>query len=63
MTTKQKEKFTPGLHCLFVYNKKFAGKHEDEQHTKILYYYPTSIDINLQQKTVGLAEALAQFTK
>lgn len=63
MNSKQKETITPGLQYLFIYNKKFAGKHEDEQHTKILYFHPSSTDINLQQKTVGLAEALAQFTK
>ena len=45
----------------FVFNSNFGPK-EGEEHNRILYYYPTGTDIDIQIKSVGLCEAVIQFT-
>lgn len=50
------------IHQLFIFNSKFAGKTEDTEHLKALYFYPTNLDEGVKQKSVGLSEALIKFS-
>lgn len=47
---------------IFVFNPRF-GPREDEDHLKILYYYPATTPLNAQLADIGLAEALSNVTK
>jgi hypothetical protein len=50
------------IHQLFMFNGKFAGKTEETEHLKQLYFFPADIHEGLKQKSVGLSEALVRFT-
>ncbi|XP_022920945.1 vacuolar fusion protein CCZ1 homolog [Onthophagus taurus] len=49
------------LNNYFIFNSTL-GVNEGEEHMKILYYYPNNQDLDFQMKSVGLVEALIQFT-
>jgi First Longin domain of INTU, CCZ1 and HPS4 len=51
------------LFSLFVFNGKFAGKREEDDYLKILYFWPPTASLDQQGKQVGLAEALTMFSK
>ncbi len=53
----------PSLYEFFIYNPKFRGKREEDEYMKILYFYPNTISVNRQCNSVGLAEALTNFTR
>ncbi|KAL1480233.1 hypothetical protein MTO96_051207 [Rhipicephalus appendiculatus] len=46
----------------FVYNPTY-GKREDEEHKKIIYYYPEDAEQDVKLRNVGLCEALVNFTQ
>ncbi|XP_037571777.1 vacuolar fusion protein CCZ1 homolog [Dermacentor silvarum] len=50
------------LHNFFVYNPTY-GKREDEEHKKIIYYYPEDAEQDVKLRNVGLCEALVNFTQ
>uniref|UniRef100_UPI00358DE924 vacuolar fusion protein CCZ1 homolog isoform X1 n=1 Tax=Myxine glutinosa TaxID=7769 RepID=UPI00358DE924 len=55
----------PSAHSLVafaVYNPRFGSK-EGEEHKKLLYYYPEDIEINEKIRTIGLCEAIVQFSR
>jgi hypothetical protein len=60
---KNLEKIVPGLHALFIFNQKFAGKKEEDDYLQILYFYPNNMDLGKKMKYVGLTRGLVQFTK
>ena len=45
----------------FVFNSNF-GPREGEEHNRILLYYPSGTDLDVQIKNVGLCEAVIKFT-
>ncbi|XP_015910451.1 vacuolar fusion protein CCZ1 homolog isoform X2 [Parasteatoda tepidariorum] len=46
----------------FVFNSSYSHTEDDEQN-KILYFYPTEVELNTQIKAVGLCEAIIKFTE
>ncbi|XP_054714280.1 vacuolar fusion protein CCZ1 homolog [Uloborus diversus] len=50
------------LNNFFVFNSSFCDR-EDDEHRKLLYYYPDNVDINAKARSVGLCEALIKFTE
>ena len=50
------------LYQFFIFNSKFAGKTEDTEYKKILYFYPPFTSLDNQQKKVGFSEAIIKFT-
>lgn len=62
-TFSKKQVLLPeSIHQLFIFNSKYAGKREDEEYLKVLYFYPNSTRMEDQERSVGLSEALIQFT-
>ncbi|CAM9898124.1 unnamed protein product [Lampetra fluviatilis] len=53
---------SPALVSFCVYNPDF-GPREGEEHKKILYYYPSEVNIDDKIRSVGLCEAIVQFTR
>lgn len=52
----------PKLLHLFIFNANF-GQKEGHEHEKILFYHPSSTDIDTQVRHVGLAEAITRFSR
>ncbi|KAH3863474.1 vacuolar fusion protein CCZ1 homolog [Dreissena polymorpha] len=50
------------LLSFFIFNPTYGPK-EGEEHKKIMYYYPTNVDIDTKIKQVGLCEAIITFTR
>ena len=50
------------LHQFFCFHTEY-GLREDNEHEKIMYYWPKDVDLGRQQSSVGLAEAFINFTK
>lgn len=57
MTTKSEIE----LKSFFIFNSSYDSK-EGEEYNKVLYYYPSTDDINTQVNNVGLVEAIIKFT-
>jgi len=51
------------LHEFFIYNPKFAGKKEGQEYTKMLFFHPKFVNEDRQCMSMGLSEALTNFTK
>ncbi|KAF5280704.1 hypothetical protein FQR65_LT15014 [Abscondita terminalis] len=49
------------LRNFFIFNSSYDFK-EGEEYNKVLYYYPSTDDINTQVNNVGLVEAIIKFT-
>lgn len=58
MTTTQ----APGvvLHNFYIYNPTYGPK-EGQEHKKVLFFYPPSVNLDHQIRTIGLSEAVVQF--
>lgn len=50
------------LQNFFVYNPTY-GKREDEEHKKVIYYYPQDAEQDVKLRNVGFCEALVNFTQ
>ncbi|KAM7295996.1 vacuolar fusion protein CCZ1 homolog [Ixodes scapularis] len=50
------------LQNFFIYNPTY-GQKEDEEHKKIIYYYPENAEQDVKLRNVGLCEALVSFTQ
>lgn len=50
------------LQNFFVYNPTY-GKREDEEHKKVIYYYPQDVEQDVKLRNVGFCEALVNFTQ
>uniref|UniRef100_G3MQL6 CCZ1/INTU/HSP4 first Longin domain-containing protein n=1 Tax=Amblyomma maculatum TaxID=34609 RepID=G3MQL6_AMBMU len=50
------------LQNFFVYNPTY-GKREDEEHKKIIYYFPEDAEQDVKLRNVGICEALVNFTQ
>lgn len=50
------------LKNFFIFNPTY-GPREGEEHKKIMYYYPKSVDVDTKIKNVGLCEAIVTFTQ
>jgi hypothetical protein len=59
MTTEATPLFC--MDSIFVFNSKFAGKKEDEDHYKLLSFFPQSRSQNDKMLLVGLSEGVASF--
>ncbi|KAK4295065.1 hypothetical protein Pmani_032348 [Petrolisthes manimaculis] len=51
----------PKLVNIFIFNANY-GQKEGHEHEKILYYHPSSADLDTQVRQVGLAEAITRFS-
>ncbi|XP_065160589.1 LOW QUALITY PROTEIN: vacuolar fusion protein CCZ1 homolog [Atheta coriaria] len=49
------------LNNFYIFNSDH-GTVEGEEHKKLLYYYPNTDHLDVQMKTLGLSEAMIQFT-
>lgn len=55
--------YTPAtLFSFAIFNATYSQT-EDDEHEKILYYYPDSIGIERQIRNVGLVQGLINFTR
>ncbi|KAL8175515.1 UNVERIFIED_CONTAM: vacuolar fusion protein ccz1 [Gekko kuhli] len=52
----------PALLSFFIYNPRLGSK-EGEEEKKILLYYPNEVEKNEKIRSVGLCEAIVQFTR
>ncbi|XP_071535628.1 vacuolar fusion protein CCZ1 homolog [Panulirus ornatus] len=52
----------PKLLNFFIFNSSY-GQKEGYEHEKILYYHPSSADLDTQVRQVGLAEAITRFSR
>lgn len=50
-----------GLNSFFVFNSTF-GPREGEEDKKILFYYPTDVELDTKIRQIGLCEAVIKFT-
>uniref|UniRef100_H9GIQ0 CCZ1/INTU/HSP4 first Longin domain-containing protein n=1 Tax=Anolis carolinensis TaxID=28377 RepID=H9GIQ0_ANOCA len=58
----QEKLLAPALLGFFVYNPRL-GPREGEEEKKILFYYPNEVEKNEKIRSVGLCEAIVQFTR
>uniref|UniRef100_A0A8D0E5C1 Vacuolar fusion protein CCZ1 homolog n=1 Tax=Salvator merianae TaxID=96440 RepID=A0A8D0E5C1_SALMN len=58
----QEKQVAPALLSFFVYNPRLGLK-EGEEEKKILFYYPSEVEKNEKIRSVGLCEAIVQFTR
>jgi hypothetical protein len=52
----------PTLKHFMVYNPTF-DKSEATEHEKLLYFWPPDVDKDTKMKSVGLVEAVVQYTR
>ncbi|XP_042230477.1 vacuolar fusion protein CCZ1 homolog isoform X1 [Homarus americanus] len=52
----------PKILNLFIFNASY-GQKEGHEHEKILFYHPSSSDLDTQVRQVGLAEAITRFSR
>lgn len=50
------------LQNFFIYNPTY-GRKEDEEHKKLIYYYPDKAEEDVKLRNIGLCEALVNFTQ
>ncbi|XP_076043498.1 vacuolar fusion protein CCZ1 isoform X1 [Oratosquilla oratoria] len=50
----------PYLKNFFIFNSSY-GQKEGQEHEKVLYYHPSSTELDTQVRQVGLAEAITRF--
>ncbi|KAF7242877.1 hypothetical protein EYD10_10657 [Varanus komodoensis] len=58
----QEKLLAPALLSFFIYNPRLGPK-EGEEEKKILFYYPNEVEKNEKIRSVGLCEAIVQFTR
>ncbi|XP_034987327.1 vacuolar fusion protein CCZ1 homolog [Zootoca vivipara] len=58
----QEKQLAPALLSFFIYNPRLGPK-EGEEEKKILFYYPNEVEKNEKIRSVGLCEAIVQFTR
>ncbi|XP_042857900.1 vacuolar fusion protein CCZ1 homolog isoform X2 [Penaeus japonicus] len=51
----------PALLNFFIFNASY-GQKEGHEHEKVLFYHPSSTEIDIQVRQVGLAEAITRFS-
>ena len=52
----------PKLSRFFVYNARFGPKEENE-HEKVLFYWPDNTSVNKTGNDVGLSQAITNFAR
>ena len=51
-----------GLSSFFIYNPLY-GPTDETEHEKLLFYYPPDTPLDQKLKSVGLSEAMVNFTR